>query len=234
MTARAGSLMLGAMTAEVERIVRRVIDATWATYRSDALTDEGGDVLDAAEATMKAAHAELSAMVSSWPPRLRKAIERWCEAMRLRYDDDARPRVVDYEAIDEAAEGLAAALECEDADALAATGRAKRAAARAAEERGLARIREGCLRLLDAIEAEPTATLRRMVADPSTSARLELLFERLCRSGFLVADGDHRLEPMRRARLMLGDAIAYEGRSEETNEQLVDALRDVLREPTVH
>jgi hypothetical protein len=39
---------------------------------------------------------------------------------------------------------------------------------------------------------------------------------------------------MSRARLMLGDAIAYEGRSDETNVELVEALRDLLREPTVH
>jgi hypothetical protein len=225
--------MLCAMTAEVERIVRRVIDATWATYRADSLTDEGGEVLDAAEATTKAAHAELRAIVSSWPPRLRTAIERWCEAMRLRYDDDVRPRVVDYDAIDEAAEGLAVALECEDADALRAAGRAKRAASLAADERGLAQIQASCRVLLEAIERSPSATLQRMVADPGTAARLELLFDRLCMSGFLVCDGDHRLEPLRRARLMLGDAIAYQGRSEETNAQLVEALRDLLRDPTV-
>lgn len=219
------------MTTEVERIVRRVIDATWATYRSDPLTDEGGEVFDAAEATMKAAQAELCGMVSCWPPRLRSAIERWCEAMRRRYEDGGP---ADYDAIDEAAEDLAVALECDDAEALRAAGRAKRAAERASEERGLAAIWEGCGRLLEEIEAEPSATLQRMVADPSASARLEILFERLCRSGFLVEDGDHRLEPMRRARLMLGDAVAYQGRSDETNEQLVEALRELLREPTVH
>jgi hypothetical protein len=73
-----------------------------------------------------------------------------------------------------------------------------------------------------------------MAADPRTSARLERLFDRLCMSGFLVGDPDDRLEPMRRARLMLGDALAYEGRSEQTNQELVAALRDLLRPPTVN
>jgi hypothetical protein len=232
MTARAGSRMLGAMATEVERIVRRVIDATWETYRSDPLTKEGGAAFDAAEATIKAAHAELRGMVSSWPPRLRNAIERWCEAVRLRYEDNGLP--ADYEAIDEASEGLAVALECEDADALRAAGRAKRDAERAANEHALAQIWEGCRRLLEEIEAEPSAALRRMTADPRTSARLERLFDRLCMSGFLVDDPDDRLEPMRRARLMLGDALAYEGRSEQTNQELVAALRDLLRPPTVN